>query len=532
MSLNFNDYHPAFFQHRIIFYLALLTQDDEGQDEQLVPVFLVSTCDMLRYLGAKSSAHLALFRKFWAEIFADVKWAVRWERGVGSPAAWHSHDQLTEILSGLLLVDLILACCFLCFAEFLPSLGGLGEHLCRREGLHVSWLARARDQHNWCEVEQHFLMVLVCKISSTEATSSSGWYHSIDVPMLGLAWFPCQSWGTASCGILVDLLVEQLPFSTFAKEQPQSALLYTRTSQENFPTMFSWIDKTFWYTFYRSKIDPATLWDCTRVAFRCSKIYFEHRSIPYNLCDSELFFGGGIMRCHMCIAYYHRLEFSRFMTSLFEISKSLSIWWKGVVEGTCFAVNFSSGQFTMEQWAETKTDGAGPTAFQNHNLWSDRFLSIKLDGEGSSSISNRKADRLLYLYIKMTRVTVTGCDASHDAASQSRKVTYYRKRFLYCAWGVWEKRRKWRHHFALKLAMSLHFSLPKIRTFCFSLQTSRLSFLKWSPLWRWNSQWVHTSIAKKCRPLCSDSLKWREPCDEWSQTQEKSLSKWSDPAQS
>ena len=38
----------------------------------------------------------------------------------------------------------------------------------------------------------------------------------------------------------------------------------------------------------------------------------------------------------------------------------------------------------------------------------------------------------------------------------------------------------------------LHFPLPKIRTFRFSLRTPRLSLLRWSPLWRWNSQWVHT----------------------------------------
>ena len=54
------------------------------------------------------------------------------------------------------------------------------------------------------------------------------------------------------------------------------------------------------------------------------------------------------------------------------------------------------------------------------------------------------------------------------------------------------------NHLARKLAMSLHFPLPKIHTiamsshfslikihpFHFSLHTSRLSFLKWSPLWR------------------------------------------------
>ena len=40
--------------------------------------------------------------------------------------------------------------------------------------------------------------------------------------------------------------------------------------------------------------------------------------------------------------------------------------------------------------------------------------------------------------------------------------------------------------------MSLHFPLPKSRTFRFSLHASRLSLLKWSPLWRWISLWVHT----------------------------------------
>ena len=34
--------------------------------------------------------------------------------------------------------------------------------------------------------------------------------------------------------------------------------------------------------------------------------------------------------------------------------------------------------------------------------------------------------------------------------------------------------------------------------------------------------------AKTFRPLCSDSLKWHKPCDEWSKTQDK----WSNPAQS
>ena len=52
----------------------------------------------------------------------------------------------------------------------------------------------------------------------------------------------------------------------------------------------------------------------------------------------------------------------------------------------------------------------------------------------------------------------------------------------------------------LKLAMSLHFSLPKIRTFRFSLHTSRLSLLKSSPLLRWNSQWVHTFRCQNISP--------------------------------
>ena len=130
-------------------------------------------------------------------------------------------------------------------------------------------------------------------------------------------------------------------------------------------------------------------------------------------------------------------------------------------------------------------------------------------------------------------------------------------------------------HFSLpnfaQLAMSLHFPLPKIRTFRFSLHTSRLSlrgevtivalkfamsshfplptfpcqkfalfvspftlpvspFAERSPLWRWNSQRVHTFHCQKCfRPqalfpssknffalrLGSPSFKWHEPRDEW-----------------
>ena len=48
-----------------------------------------------------------------------------------------------------------------------------------------------------------------------------------------------------------------------------------------------------------------------------------------------------------------------------------------------------------------------------------------------------------------------------------------------------------------QLAMSLHFPLPKLRNFRFPLHISRLSLFKWSPLWRWNSQWVHIFRCQK-----------------------------------
>ena len=101
------------------------------------------------------------------------------------------------------------------------------------------------------------------------------------------------------------------------------------------------------------------------------------------------------------------------------------------------------------------------------------------------------------------------------------------------------ERQKWRHHchakigdeFTLSLAkirtiaIRSHFSLPNIRNCRFSLHTSRLSFLKWSPLWRWNSQWVHTFHCQKISPSFSDSLKWRKPHDEWSKTKDKIMIK-------
>ena len=123
-------------------------------------------------------------------------------------------------------------------------------------------------------------------------------------------------------------------------------------------------------------------------------------------------------------------------------------------------------------------------------------------------------------------------------------------------WQVWVREReryrererkrdrlKWRHLYRAKLAMSLHFPMLKIRTiaeftlslakyshFSLSLHTSCLSsFLKWSPLWRWNSQSVHTFRCQKNSPsLFGLSLEWRGPRDEWSKTQDK----WSNSAQS
>ena len=70
--------------------------------------------------------------------------------------------------------------------------------------------------------------------------------------------------------------------------------------------------------------------------------------------------------------------------------------------------------------------------------------------------------------------------------------------------------------------MSLHFpvSLAKNSRFCFSLHTSRLSLLKMVTIvalkFAMNS---HFPLPKKFRPLCSDSLTWRESRDEWSKTQ-------------
>ena len=61
---------------------------------------------------------------------------------------------------------------------------------------------------------------------------------------------------------------------------------------------------------------------------------------------------------------------------------------------------------------------------------------------------------------------------------------------------------------ALKWAMSIHFPLPKIRTFRFSLHKSRHHYgaeLR---------NELTLSVTKKVRTLFSDCLKWREPRDE------------------
>ena len=79
--------------------------------------------------------------------------------------------------------------------------------------------------------------------------------------------------------------------------------------------------------------------------------------------------------------------------------------------------------------------------------------------------------------------------------------------------------------------MSLHFPLPKIRTFRFSLHTSRLS-LHGEVTMVYGGAEIRNelSIAKFffALRLCSPSFKWHEPRDEWSKTQDK----WPNLAQS
>ena len=106
------------------------------------------------------------------------------------------------------------------------------------------------------------------------------------------------------------------------------------------------------------------------------------------------------------------------------------------------------------------------------------------------------------------------------------------------------ERRKWRHHcrakigdeFTLSLAKNSHiwrwvytFPCQKFALFVSTFTLPVSPFTEMSPLWRWNSQWVHTFHCQKLfRPLCFPSFKWHEPRDEWSKTQDK----WSNPAQS
>ena len=106
------------------------------------------------------------------------------------------------------------------------------------------------------------------------------------------------------------------------------------------------------------------------------------------------------------------------------------------------------------------------------------------------------------------------------------------------------QRRKWRHHccakigdeFTLSLVKNSHnwrwaytFPCQKFALFVSPFTLPVSPFTERSPLWRWNSQWVHTfHCQKNFRPLCSPSFKWHEPRDEWSKTQDK----WSNPAQS
>ena len=106
------------------------------------------------------------------------------------------------------------------------------------------------------------------------------------------------------------------------------------------------------------------------------------------------------------------------------------------------------------------------------------------------------------------------------------------------------ERRKWRHHcrakigdeFTLSHATKSHnwrwaytFPCQKFALFVSPFTLPVSPFTERSPLWRWNSQRVHTFHCQKSfRPLCSPSFKWHEPRDEWSKTQDK----WSNPAQS
>ena len=99
-----------------------------------------------------------------------------------------------------------------------------------------------------------------------------------------------------------------------------------------------------------------------------------------------------------------------------------------------------------------------------------------------------------------------------------------------------ERESKIGDEFTLSLAKNSHnwrwaytFPCQKFALFVSPFTLPVSPFTERSPLWRWNSQRVHTfHCQKNFRPLCSPSFKWHEPRDEWSKTQDK----WSNPAQS
>ena len=139
-------------------------------------------------------------------------------------------------------------------------------------------------------------------------------------------------------------------------------------------------------------------------------------------------------------------------------------------------------------------------------------------------------------------------------------ISYYRKHrsasfiyiYNYCAWGALSERererereseieresRKWRHHCCAKIGDEFTLPLPKIRTigdkFTLSLAPKIRSFV--SPFTLPVSRFLNghhcsaetrneftLSAAKTFRPLCSDSLKWLEPCDDWSKNRRQMI---------
>ena len=98
----------------------------------------------------------------------------------------------------------------------------------------------------------------------------------------------------------------------------------------------------------------------------------------------------------------------------------------------------------------------------------------------------------------------------------------YRKRFC-ASYNTERERRKWRHHcraiigdeFTLSLAKNSHnwrwaytFPCQKFALFVSPCTLPVSPFTERSPLWRWNSQWVHTFHCQNFfRPLCSPSFK-------------------------